>query len=64
MEITLTKGSSEKNTPSQDIPSRMKKTYQITIAKLVPVFAARWHSICKYVSKHSIGKTKQEDQQQ
>ena len=26
----------------------MKKTCQIKTAKLVPVFAARWHSICKY----------------
>jgi hypothetical protein len=26
----------------------MKKTYQIKAAELVPVFAARWRSICKY----------------
>ncbi len=26
----------------------MKMTYQIKTAKLVPVFAARWRSICKH----------------
>jgi hypothetical protein len=26
----------------------MKKTCQIKTPNLVPVFAARWHSICKY----------------
>ncbi len=50
MKIALTRGNRKKNTPPQDIPSIMKKTYQIKTAKLVPVFAARWHSICKYSS--------------
>ena len=47
MKIALTRGNSEKNTPPQDIPSIMKKTYQIKTAKLVSIFAARWRSICK-----------------
>jgi hypothetical protein len=50
MKIALTRGNSENSTPPQDIPSIMKKTYQIKTAKLVPVFAARWRSICKYSS--------------
>ncbi len=50
MKLALTRENSEKNTPPQDIPSIMKKTYQIKTAKLVPVFAARWLSICKYSS--------------
>ncbi len=60
MKIALTRGNSEKLTPPQDIPSKMKKTYQIKIAKLVSVFAARWHSIRKYFSRQTNGKTKQE----
>ncbi len=50
MKIALITTKSEKITPPQDIPSIMKKTYQIKTAKLVPVSAARWRSICKYSS--------------
>ena len=50
MKIALIKENSETSTPPQDIPSIMKKTYQIKTAKLVPAFAARWLSICKYSS--------------
>ncbi len=46
--IALTRGNSENSTPPQDIPSIMKKTYQIKTAKLVSIFAARWRSIRKY----------------
>ena len=60
MKIALTRGNSEKSTPPQDIPSIMKKTYQIKTAKLVSIFAARWRSICKYFSGQTTGKTKQE----
>ncbi len=50
MKLALTKKEQRKNTPPQDIPSIMKKTYQIKTAKLVPAFAARWLSICEYPS--------------
>ncbi len=39
------------NTTSRYNPSIMKMTYQTKTAKLVPVFAARWRSICKYFIK-------------
>jgi len=51
MKIALIKGIREKkrsNTTSRYNPPIMKMTYQIKTAKLVPVFAARWRSICKY----------------
>jgi hypothetical protein len=38
----------------------MKKTCQIETAQLVPVSAARWHSICQNFSGQTIRKTKQE----
>ena len=38
----------------------MKKTCQIKTANLVPVFAARWHSICQNFSGQTIRKTKKE----
>ena len=63
MKIAPTRGNRKKNTPPQDIPSIMKKTYQIKTAKIVPVFAARWRSIRKYFSGQTIGKTKQEKEQ-
>jgi hypothetical protein len=50
MKIALTRGNSEESTPPRDIPSIMKKTYQIKTAKLVSIFAARWRSIRKYFS--------------
>jgi len=50
MKIALTRGNNENSTPPQDIPSIMKKTYQIKTAKLVSIFAARWRSIRKYFS--------------
>ena len=40
--------------------SYAKKTYQTKAAQLVLVSAARWHSICKYFSRQTIKKTKQE----
>ncbi len=51
MKIALIKTKSEEITPLQDMnhPSIAKKTYPITIAKLVPNFVARWRSICKYL---------------
>jgi hypothetical protein len=55
MKIALTRGNSEKTNHLI-----MKKTYQIKTAKLVSIFAARWHSICKHFSGQTTGKTKQE----
>ena len=40
--------------------SYAKKTYQTKAAQLVPVSAARWHSICQNFSRQTIRKTKQE----
>ena len=61
MKKALIKGIRKRsNTTSIYNPSIMKMTYQIKTAKLVPVFAARWRSICKFFSGQTIGKTKQE----
>ncbi len=60
MKIALTRGNSEESTPPRDIPSKIKKTYQIKTAKLVSIFAARWRSIRKYFSEQTTRKTKQE----
>ena len=50
MKIAPIKTKSEKITPLQDInhSSTAKKTYKTKTAELVPVFAARWRSICKF----------------
>ena len=49
MKIALIKGIRKRsNTTSRYNPSIMKMTYQIKTTEIVPVFAARWRSICKY----------------
>ncbi len=59
MKIVLMKTKAERQHHSKK-KSSAKRTYQIKVARLVPVFAARWRSICKYFSGQTIGKTKQE----
>ncbi len=48
MTIALTRKNKNNNTTPRYKSSKAKKTYPITIVKLVPNFAARWRSICKY----------------
>ena len=48
MKIALTRKNKNNNTTPRYKSSIAKKTYPIKIAKLVPNFAARWRSICKY----------------
>jgi hypothetical protein len=48
MKIALTKKNKNNNTTPRYKSSIAKKTYPTKIAKLVPNFAARWRSICKY----------------
>jgi hypothetical protein len=50
MTIALTRKNKNNNTTPRYKSSIAKKTYPITIAKLVPNFAARWRSICKYLN--------------
>jgi hypothetical protein len=56
MKIALTRKNKNNNTTPRYKSSIAKKTYPITIAKLVPNFAARWRSICKYFSGQTTGK--------
>jgi hypothetical protein len=48
MKIALTRKNKNNDTTPRYKSSIAKKTYPIKIAKLVPNFAARWRSICKY----------------
>ena len=49
MKIALARKNKNNNTTSRYKSSIAKKTYPITIAKLVPNFTARWRSKCKYL---------------
>ena len=48
MKIALTRKNKSNNTTPRYKSSIAKKTYPIKITKLVPNFATRWRSICKY----------------
>ncbi len=62
MRIALIKTKAEKQHHSKK-KSSAKRTYQVKTAKLVPVFATRWRSICKYFSRQTIGKRSKKKQQ-